>query len=120
MRKTPPYAPGRVLEMLVSPVSVKENSLNPVPGRKTPFSGRLSGVAFAALAAAVASNASVVPVWIVTHAVAKDEPYVCSAPMNGSDGLDWSCDVVAGVPSARLICNAWRVPPRVRSLLSFG
>ena len=91
-----------------------------MPGRKTPFSGRLSGVASAALAAAVASNASIVPVWMVTHVVAKDEPFVWSSPMKGSDGFDWSCEVVAGDPSRRWICRAWSLPPLVRSVLSVG
>ena len=34
------------LVALVSPVSSKKNSLNPSPGLKTPFSGRLNGVAW--------------------------------------------------------------------------
>ena len=63
--------------MSVSPVSVKKNSRNVVPGRKTPFSGRLNGVASAALASALASNGSVPSVsvsWIVTQLVSNVLP----------------------------------------------
>jgi hypothetical protein len=43
-------APFSVLSAFVSPVSEKKNCLKSEPGRKRPFSGRLDGVAFAALA----------------------------------------------------------------------
>lgn len=51
--------PPASVNALVSPVSSKKNSWNWVPGRNCPFSGRLNGVAPAALAAALASNAVV-------------------------------------------------------------
>ena len=63
---------------LVSPVASKKNSRKPVPGRNCPFSGRLNGVAPAALAAALASNGSpLVSTWVsctVTQRVWKDVP----------------------------------------------
>ncbi len=66
----------------VSPVSSKKNCLNPSPGRNCPFSGRLNGVAPAALASVLALNGvfpSVAVLWIVIHFVLKLLPYVCSA-----------------------------------------
>jgi hypothetical protein len=61
----------------VSPVSVITNDLKSVPGTNFPFSGRLSGVAPAALAAALASNPAVPSTavsWIVTHLEVSDSP----------------------------------------------
>ena len=69
--KPPPSEPASV-RMSVSPVSVNANARNFVPGRKTPFSGRLNGVPSAAFASALASNESVPSVsvsWIVIHFV---------------------------------------------------
>ena len=73
----PPYGVPASVASVVSPVSVKKNFLKPVPGLKTPFSGRLNGVPPAFLAAALASNAAVPSVlvsWIVTHSVLKTWP----------------------------------------------
>ena len=78
--KSPPQPPAvsfSTLVAFVSPVSVKTNSPKCVPGRKTPFSGRLNGVAFAAFPAVFALN-GVVPStavsWTVTHFVLKTLP----------------------------------------------
>ncbi len=74
------------LSALVSPVSVKKKSRNPSPGWNCPFSGRLNGVAWCALAAAFASNGvvpSVAVSWMVVHRVRKPSPYVCSAVSSG-------------------------------------
>ena len=73
----PPAAPFSGLVALVSPVSSKKNVLNFEPGSKRPFSGRLNGVAFAALARSIATKGAVPSTavsWIVTHLVLNDLP----------------------------------------------
>ena len=63
--------------LLVSPVSSKKNSRNRLPGRNWPFSGRLNGVAPAALASALALNGakpSTAVSWIVTQRVSNTMP----------------------------------------------
>ncbi len=73
----PPWSGMAVEVVLVSPVSSKKNSRNWLPGRNTPFSGRLNGVADLALASALALNAakpSVSVSWIVTHLVSNTTP----------------------------------------------
>src|SRR5215510_344964 len=83
----PPDAAADV-RLSVSPVSSKKNSVNFDPGRNTPFSGRLNGVAPAAFASVFASgpgsgvDESVVA--IVTHFVGYDVPYWCSARYPGA------------------------------------
>ena len=57
--KPPNWEPACVAAS-VSPVASKKNSLNCLPGRNCPFSGRLNGVASFALASALASK-GVVP-----------------------------------------------------------
>ncbi len=66
----PPAAAFSGLVALVSPVSSKKNFVKSEPGWKRPFSGRLNGVAFAALASSIATNGalpSTAVSWIVTH-----------------------------------------------------
>ena len=73
----PPAVSFSVLVAFVSPVSVKKNSPKCEPGRKTPFSGRLNGVAFAAFAATFALNGVVPSAAVsctVTQRVAKLVP----------------------------------------------
>ena len=68
----PPAVAFSGLVALVSPVSSKKNVLNFEPGWKRPFSGRLNGVALAALARSIATNGalpSTAVSWIVTHFV---------------------------------------------------
>ena len=53
-----------------------------MPGRKTPFSGRLKGVPCAAFASTFALNGAVPSTavsWMVTHFVSNVFPYVRSA-----------------------------------------
>src|SRR5262249_46748319 len=72
----PPYCEPAWVRLSVSPVSSNANCENDVPGRKTPFSGRLNGVAFAALASEFESklwawSQPSSAEWIVTHVVKK-------------------------------------------------
>ena len=64
----------------MSPVGSKKKVLNPEPGRNCAFSGRLNGVAPAALAAAFALNAAnplAAVSWRSTHIAGHDVPGVC-------------------------------------------
>ena len=72
----PPKALAASVSAFVSPVSVKKNSRKCVPGRKTPFSGRLNGVPlpFASLLASNGSLPFVAVSWIVTHFVLNTLP----------------------------------------------
>src|SRR5262249_59175296 len=82
----PPAVPFSGLVAFVSPVSSKKNSRKEVPGRKTPFSGRLKGVPCAALASALESKGALpftAVSWMVTQLVRTDTPYVCSASWSG-------------------------------------
>src|SRR6478736_8263051 len=61
----------------VSPVGLKKNVRNFESGSQARFSGRLNGVAPAALAATVALNVAVSPAfdsWMVTHLMGHDVP----------------------------------------------
>ena len=73
----PPAAPFSGLVALVSPVSSKKNFVKCEPGWNSPFSGRLNGVAPAALARSIATNGalpSTAVSWIVTQRVSNDLP----------------------------------------------
>ena len=72
--KTPVQPPQQLFSTagpaLVSPVSSKKNCVKCPSGRNSPFSGRLNGVPFAALAAVFALNGalpSTAVSWIVTQ-----------------------------------------------------
>src|SRR3954469_2346263 len=79
-RWMPPQPPAdgfSGLVSFVSPVSVNSNSRNCEPGRKTPFSGRLNGVACAAFAATLALNGaspSTAVSWTTTQRVSSSLP----------------------------------------------
>ena len=73
----PPALAFSTLSLFVSPVSSKKNFVKSVPGWKTPFSGRLNGVAFAALASGPATNGalpSVAVSWTVIQRVLNELP----------------------------------------------
>ena len=65
--------PPAQVRLSVSPVSSNQNSVKFEPGRKTPFSGRLNGVAPAAFASALSSapgnGADAIVLSIVIHLV---------------------------------------------------
>ena len=108
----PPAAGFSALVALVSPVSSKKNVLKPESGRKRPFSGRLNGVAFAALASSLARN-GVVPLtavsWIVTHLVVNVLPYVCSSSWSGLFSGAWLSNVI-GSPAPFSTCSTSSFP----------
>src|SRR5262249_24395758 len=99
----------------VSPVAVKKNVRNLESGNQAMFSGRLNGVAPAALAAVVATNGVVSPFfdsWMVTHLAGQVVPGVCSlrcagAVMSPTTSLAWN---VTGPPSI-VTCSACILPP---------
>src|SRR5262249_15486677 len=121
------------------PVSSKYSSLNPAPGRKARFSGRLNGVAPAAFASALSSApgggvAEVVGAPTLIHLVANDVPYwwretypaelvpemsvFAAAATSAADELAGAVNV-SGLP-ATSTCSAWSCPPARRSVGSFG
>ena len=105
----PPFS---ALVAFVSPVSSKKNSRKLLPGRKTPFSGRLKGVPLFAFAAVFALNGALpwtAVSWIVTHRVSNDLPNVRSATWSGAQSA--VCEAwVIGAPAALKTCRTWSFP----------
>src|SRR5262249_48684465 len=93
-------------------------------GSHAMFSGRLNGVAPAALAAALAGKPTVSPaleVWIVTHLIGYDVPGVCSLScaveeMSASTAADVVPPNTIRLPSM-MTCKACSLPP---SSIRFG
>jgi hypothetical protein len=80
----------------VSPVSVKTNSRNCDIGRRTPFAGRLKGVAFRDLARAFESNdpkPSTPVSCSATHCVSKTSTKSPSASVVASTVTRWSASM---------------------------
>src|SRR5262249_3494216 len=134
-RKIEPHAPRAASAGVppefasVSPVGQKNNVRNFEPGWNWAFSGRLKGVAPAALASALALKvgqlgAHRVESCTLTHFAVQLEPSVCTfncATENTSAAI---CAGVVppkttGWPSM-VTCRAWSTPPLLRSLMSFG
>lgn len=109
----------------MSPVASNTYVWKSLPGWNAPFSGRLNGVAAAALAAALASNGanpSVDVLCSVTQRVGHDVPGVlifscpCDVNVSPTASLGWK---ITGVPLT-VTCSACSTPPALRSARSLG
>src|SRR5262249_7056784 len=102
---------------LVSPVGTKTKDWKPVPGTNWPFSGRLNGVAPAALARALASK-SAVPLtavaWTVNQRTGQELPRVWSFSWLVEKTSPVGCEASTGTketgaPSI-ITWRAWSLP----------